>query len=446
MSKSRTAAITVEKLATARVPIEEGEFLLHLYRNNWDGKDHLTFVLGDVAGCGGVLTRIHSECFTGDVLGSLRCDCGPQLQAALHSIGEAGRGVLIYLRQEGRGIGLLDKLRAYNLQDEGLDTVDANLRLGHAADAREYGTAALILKDLGVESVDLITNNPHKINGLNDLGVTVRERVPLRVEVSQESLGYLHTKVSRMEHMLNLDRLPSPEKTRNGRKEDALESWLSQRPLPVDRPLVTLAFAQSLDGSIAAETGRPLLLSGPPAQLLTHRLRRWHDGILVGIGTVLSDDPRLTVRLLEGDDPQPIVVDSQLRFPETARMLGNDRRPWIATGHGGDPARRLALKARGATILEVDDGAEGRVDLRSLLTRLHEKGIRRLMVEGGATVLSAFLREQLADVVVVTIAPRWVGGLPGVARTSPGQALPAFKAPVWKVVGEDMVVWAELDW
>lgn len=195
--------LTVQKMASARVPVQHGEFELHLYRNNSDGLDHLAFVLGDLQGQQGVLTRIHSECFTGDVLGSLRCDCGPQLQESLGMISRRGSGVVIYLRQEGRGIGLLEKLRAYNLQDQGLDTVDANLRLGYPADGRDYTTAGLILQDLGVVSVDLITNNPRKIEGLEQLGVNVKGRVPLEMPIAAESRNYVQTKIVRMEHMMS---------------------------------------------------------------------------------------------------------------------------------------------------------------------------------------------------------------------------------------------------
>jgi GTP cyclohydrolase II len=152
-----------------------------------------------------VLVRIHSECFTGDVLGSRRCDCGEQLDRAVRMIAETGAGVLVYLRQEGRGIGLLEKLRAYNLQDQGYDTVEANLLLGHEADEREYSVAARILEDLGVHSVRLLTNNPLKIQELQDLGVSVSERLPLEPTVNEDNAVYLFTKAHRMNHLLSLN-------------------------------------------------------------------------------------------------------------------------------------------------------------------------------------------------------------------------------------------------
>lgn len=198
----------VKKMVCARIPTSEGNFKLCLYRNNQDEKEHLALFLGEVEGKMDVLVRIHSECFTGDVLGSRRCDCGEQLHLAMQVIADHGQGVLVYLRQEGRGIGLLDKLRAYNLQDEGFDTVEANLILGHQADEREYTVAAEILKDLGVVSVELMTNNPLKIEGLQKLGVQVNGRIPVETTIYSDNAGYLSTKVQRMRHLLSLDLFP----------------------------------------------------------------------------------------------------------------------------------------------------------------------------------------------------------------------------------------------
>lgn len=194
----------LKNLVQTRIPTGHGEFVLHYYSNNIDKKEHVAFVKDGVAGKSRVPVRIHSECFTGDVLGSRRCDCGEQLDMALKMINEAGYGILIYLRQEGRGIGLLKKLQAYNLQDEGLDTVDANLQLGHRADEREYTIAALMLKDLGVESIDLITNNPKKIDALKSLGITVENRIPIEARFHNDNREYLLTKVKKMRHMLNV--------------------------------------------------------------------------------------------------------------------------------------------------------------------------------------------------------------------------------------------------
>jgi GTP cyclohydrolase II len=193
---------TVHRQVAARIPTRYGTFQLVLFTNSHDRKEHMALIMGDVKGRENVIVRVHSECFTGDVLGSLRCDCGEQLDRAMQIIAQAGQGVILYLRQEGRGIGLPDKLRAYNLQDEGLDTVEANLRLGHEPDERDYTVAALMLRDLDIRSVNLITNNPKKINELRGLGIAVGQRTPIEVPARPENLRYLRTKAKRMDHLL----------------------------------------------------------------------------------------------------------------------------------------------------------------------------------------------------------------------------------------------------
>jgi GTP cyclohydrolase II len=195
--------LQITRAACAHIPTEAGSFQLCVYENNRDDKEHLAILTGDVEDSEAVFVRIHSECFTGDVLGSRRCDCGDQLHAAMRLIAGEQRGIILYLRQEGRGIGLAEKLKAYNLQDDGLDTVDANLALGHAADGRDYSVAAAILRDLGVKSVRLITNNPAKIQELQRLGIQVVDRVAVETAVYPENAGYLITKARRMNHLLD---------------------------------------------------------------------------------------------------------------------------------------------------------------------------------------------------------------------------------------------------
>ncbi len=193
----------VERVAETRLPTAHGDFTGFGYRITVDDGEHLALVHGDVSGDEPVLTRVHSECLTGDVFGSRRCDCGPQLDEALERIVEEGRGVLVYLRgHEGRGIGLVAKLQAYQLQDGGRDTVDANLELGLPADARHYGAATQILRDLGVTNVRLLTNNPGKVTNLEEYGVRVAERVPLTTRPNDHNLQYLLTKRDRMGHHL----------------------------------------------------------------------------------------------------------------------------------------------------------------------------------------------------------------------------------------------------
>lgn len=199
----------ISRMTSARIPTEHGEFKLLLYTQKPDNKEHLALVMGDLHSSQPVLARIHSECFTGDVLGSRRCDCGDQLYKAMQLIAAEGAGVIAYLRQEGRGIGLLDKLRAYNLQDKGYDTVDANTLLGHAPDERDYTIAGRIFEDLGVSAVRLMTNNPDKIKALEQFGVQVKERVALQTAIHTDNAYYLRTKASRMHHMLDVPFVPA---------------------------------------------------------------------------------------------------------------------------------------------------------------------------------------------------------------------------------------------
>ncbi len=201
----------VERVVATKLPTAFGEFTAVGYRSLLDDKHHVAMVKGDVAGAEDVLVRVHSECLTGDVFHSLRCDCGEQLEAAMAMIEQEGQGVLLYLSQEGRGIGLLNKLRAYKLQEEGLDTVDANLKLGLPADLRDYGIGAQILVDLGLTSIRILTNNPKKIHGLEGYGLSVAEQVPIQSVPNPHNEEYLNAKRDKMGHVLHHQGLPLDE-------------------------------------------------------------------------------------------------------------------------------------------------------------------------------------------------------------------------------------------
>jgi GTP cyclohydrolase II len=379
--------------ADASLPTRWGDFRISVFQ--FEGTEVVALARGELGGAEPVLVRLHSECLTGDVLGSLRCDCGDQLRAALAMIGAADRGVLLYLDHEGRGIGLFNKVRAYGLQDGGLDTVDANVELGLPIDARDYSAAASVLRQLGIQSVRLMTNNPAKILGLEMNGIDVVERIPLETIPNEVNAPYLRAKASRMGHLL--DGVPDPRR-------------LDDATIPAGRPLVTVHYAQTIDGRIASRTGDSRWVSGEGSLRLAHELRAAHDAVLVGIGTVLADDPKLTVRLAPGESPVRVVVDSRLRVPLGANVLDTSvARTIVATTPLASEDRAEAIRARGVEVLRVNADADGHVDLKDLLARLRDDGIRSVLVEGGRGMITAALRDHLVDRLTVCIAPKVIG-------------------------------------
>jgi len=395
---------TPREAASAPIPTPYGEFQARAFESP-SGHVHLALVFGEVGDGRSLLTRVHSECLTGDALGSLRCDCGIQLRSALRTVAAEGRGVVLYLNgHEGRGIGLVNKLRAYVEQDAGADTVDANLRLGLHADLRDYGDAAAILESLGVRSVRLLTNNPGKAAGLRRHGVPVESLHPLRTTPNRHNRGYLETKQARLGHL---------RPTGPGLEEFPVApvdvGRLLGSPAPrADRPYVVLKYAQTLDGRIAARTGDAKWISGEPERQVAHAMRAGCDAVLVGANTLLQDDPQLTVRMVPGASPLRVVLDSSLRTPLTAKVLSEDAATVILCRPDADPGRRRALAAAGVTVRDVPAGPDGlRVD--EVLRLLLSLGVSSLLVEGGGRVLTSMLLAGAADRVVVSLSTTIIG-------------------------------------
>jgi GTP cyclohydrolase II len=412
-----TASMGIEPspvTASVQVPLPTpyGVFDIHAFERP-SGHVYVAMVMGDVAGAAAVLVRIHSECLTGDALGSLRCDCGVQLRTALRMIAAQRRGILVYATDhEGRGIGLVNKLRAYVAQDGGADTVDANLGLGLPIDARDYTESAAVLSELGVRAVRLITNNPGKAAGLRAAGTVVDSVVPLPTAPHHRNIAYLETKANRMDH-----RLPAGRRLHDGNRTfaaaavdaptDVMELLGDVRPRP-DRPYVVLKMAQTLDGRIATANGDSKWISGEPERAVTHALRAACDSVLVGIGTVVQDDPQLTVRMVAGASPMRIVLDTGLRIPVDARILGGDAATTVFTTDRSDPVRRTALRDRGVRV-EVVPERGGHTSIRDVMSILRENGVVSVLVEGGSEVATALLAADLVDRAIVGIAPIILG-------------------------------------
>ena len=393
------------EVARVPLPTPAGEFDARAFAGA-SGAVHLVLVKGDLGDGRGVLTRLHSECLTGDALGSLRCDCGVQLRSALRTIGAEGRGVLVYATgHEGRGIGLLNKLRAYVLQDDGLDTVEANRHLGFPPDVRDYGEAAACLDALGVRSVRLLTNNPDKERSLRRAGIGVDEVIGLPTAPHARNLGYLRAKERRMGHA-EPGGAGVAEELPQALDVSALLGAVAARE---SRPYVVLKYAQTLDGRIATRTGDSKWISGEAERRASHGLRAACDAVLVGIGTVMADDPLLTVRLVPGPSPLLVVLDTTLRVPSGANVLGDDAVTLLVTTDRSSAERRRELEGRGVGVRVVAAEPPWGVDLAAALALLRESGVRSLLVEGGAAVITSFLRRRLVDRVVVGIAPTILG-------------------------------------
>jgi GTP cyclohydrolase II len=394
----------VKELTRVTLPTPYGLFEAHAFESG-NGTVHLALVTGSIAGRESVLTRLHSECVTGDALGSLRCDCGVQLRLALRMIAAAGEGVLVYVTgHEGRGIGLMNKLRAYVEQDNGADTVDANLHLGLPVDARRYDEMTTVLAALGVRSVTLLTNNPAKVEALEALGVKVDGVRQLAIAPHARNLGYMRTKQARLGHFETggealsvLDSTP-PEVT---------ELMGPVRP-HADRPYVVLKYAQTLDGRIATAVGDSKWISCEAERTVSHALRAACDAVMVGVDTVVRDDPQLTVRMVPGSSPLRVVLDSTLRIPRDAKVLGDHAGTVVFTTDQALPSARQRLAHQHVAVHVVQPGPGG-VDVVEALGVLRDRGVESLLVEGGAKVITSVLAAGLVDRLVVAFAPTIIG-------------------------------------
>ncbi|MBW4632069.1 MAG: GTP cyclohydrolase II [Iphinoe sp. HA4291-MV1] len=520
-----------ETVAIAKLPSEFGTFKIYGYRNTLDNSENVAIIKGEVEKFDNpVMVRIHSECLTGDALGSLRCDCGMQLQIALRMIEKAGQGVIIYLAQEGRGIGLLNKVKAYSLQDLGLDTVEANERLGFSADLRDYSIVAQILKDLGVKQIRLITNNPRKIAGLESYGIEIADRIPLVIEPNDYNLNYLTTKAKKLGHLIKLKhRQPlavntlivdehlediwsalleckevmkneSPQRNEywaffgnakspwsfqkfsSGKipffpesdfliiidltndfcqdlnfvskvfsqvqyaivfknsspfKSDLVQDtqcfkgmWSSngwqifslylgllvaQRAAYLEkRPFLMAHLAQSLDGRIAATNGNSQWLSNEANLKHAHRLRALHDAVMVGAVTATLDNPKLTVRLVTGKHPIPVIIEGQsdLKLDDLQMMALHER---MIVLYPQEKQHRVIPQAAKEKILELPisstkDSHENSVLAPSeILNVLYENGISSIFLEGGGQTVSYFLQADCIELLHLHVSPLILG-------------------------------------
>ena len=392
------------ELARVTLPTAFGEFDAHAFEST-AGVVHLALVKGRIAQRRRVLTRLHSECLTGDALGSLRCDCGMQLRLALQTIAAAGEGVLVYATgHEGRGVGLMNKLLAYVQQDNGADTVDANLHLGLPVDARRYDDVASVLRILGVGSVLLLTNNPAKVEALDRLGVPVDGVHPLPTAPHARNLRYLRTKRARLGHA---DALGEPLAVPEPRPPDVAELMGPVRAHD-ERPYVVLKYAQTLDGRIATASGDSKWISCEAERTVSHALRAACDAVMVGVDTVVHDDPQLTVRMVAGSSPVRVVLDSRLRVPRRAKVLHDDATTVVLTTEQSGMSARRWLREQHVAVHIVEPGPGG-IDVVRALRLLRELGIESLLVEGGAKVITSLLGAGVVDRVVISVAPTILG-------------------------------------
>ena len=409
------------------LPTDYGTFTLRAYTYN--GITHVAMTMGDPASSDAPLVRMHSECLTGDVLGSHRCDCGDQLNAALQAISSHGHGILLYLRgQEGRGIGLDNKLRAYALQDtEGLDTVEANRALGLPDDARDYRAAAEMLTQLGCQRIRLLSSNPAKSDALTEHGITVTQRLNLQLPDRPENSAYLQSKRQRMNHDVP-----------NGHPEldHSLELDVYKTLATHDEVIAQLA--QSEDGFIAAHSGDAEFVSGALDRRHLHCLRAAVGAVLVGAGTVAADNPQLTVRAVEGENPVRVILDPRARIPRSSTVLQSADAPtlWLVGADmtiPGDIAEHV-------TVARLPQSADAKVDPHAVIALVREHVEGSILVEGGGQTVSDFLTAGALDRLFLTKAPVLIGdGVPGIRFEGSDQMSKALRYPFRRYIfGQDV--------
>ena len=416
----------IQNLVKTRLPTSFGDFSLYVYAEH--GKEHLALVKGDVSGQSGIPVRVHSECLTGDVFASRRCDCGDQLKHTLSYLGRIDAGILVYLRQEGRGIGLLKKMEAYNLQDEGLDTVEANIQLGHQPDERDYGIAAKILRSLNVESIRLITNNPHKVEELQRHGVRVDARIPIEVGHHAENLGYLRSKAERMAHLLSFR-----EQVPQIHDFDFLDPLISQLKLarsgPHSRPWVTLFYEQTMDGRISGDVG-----TVSPG--LKRFLSLQHDAVLQDVGAVSRG---LFLARVAGQFPLQVVLDPELESASVPERFLEVRERFLVLTQSDDSARRARLLEVGVMVDYLPYEPDGCIDAVVLLQMLGERGVATLIVEAGSELFASFVRARTVDFCVASIVPEVSGDAISLGRGF------SIRDCQYQVLGSQLVAFGAVD-
>jgi len=409
------------------LPTDHGTFTLRSY--TYEGVTHVAMTLGEPASSDAPLVRMHSECLTGDVLGSHRCDCGDQLTAALEAISSYGTGILLYLRgQEGRGIGLENKLRAYALQDtEGLDTVEANRALGLPDDARDYRVAAEMLTHLGCQRIRLLSSNPAKSDALTEHGITVVQRLNLQLPDRPENSAYLQSKRQRMNHDVP-----------NGHPDLNHSLELDVYKTIATHEEVLAQLAQSEDGFIAARSGDAEFVSGELDRRHLHCMRAAVRAVLVGAGTVAADNPRLTVRAVEGENPVRVILDPRARIPRDSTVLQSGEAPtlWLV---GADATVPENL-AEHVTVARLPQTTDDKIDPHAVINLVREHVSGSILIEGGGQTVSDFLAAGALDRLFLTKAPVLIGdGVPGIRFDGSREMAKALRFPFRRYIfGQDV--------